>query len=365
MEKEIFMHKSKGTLLRAMSFAETYGLNAPIMLAPMAGACPTSLSISVAKGGGMGACGVLMMNPDQIFDWVNEMRAFSNGTFQLNTWIPDPDPVRNIVHEVKLRQFLAQWGPEVLDTAGNSSSPNFTSQCEAMLEANPKVISSIMGLYPSDYISRMKIKNIKWFATVTTVAEAIQAEQAGADVIVAQGMEAGGHRGSFIASTASENLVGLFSLLPAVINAVDVPVVATGGIADAKGVAAALVLGASAVQIGTGFLRSPEAKIPEVWADAIALTNPEDTIATRAFSGRLGRSIRNKYAVAASSKDAPEPAPYPIQRHLTQGMRKFAIESKKLDGMQTWAGQSAKLAPNVSASKTVISFWENAKAILE
>jgi nitronate monooxygenase len=126
-----------------------------------------------------------------------------------------------------------------------------------MLAARPAVISSIMGLYPPDFVARMKERRITWFATVTTVAEALAAQEAGADVIVAQGMEAGGHRGAFRAEDAEANMVGLFSLLPAVVDAVDRPVVATGGIADARGVAAALMLGASAVQVGTALLRAP------------------------------------------------------------------------------------------------------------
>lgn len=358
------MPNARDALSRARSFAEELGLQVPILLAPMAGASPASLSIAVANGGGMGACGTLMMTADQIAGWVRDMRAGSNGAFQLNTWIPDPDPVRDRRHEAELRRFLAHWGPEVPEAAGDAPPPDFSSQCEAMLDAGPAVISSIMGLYPAAFVSRMKGENIKWFATVTTVTEAVQAEQAGADVIVAQGMEAGGHRGAFRASDAGENMVGLFSLLPSVTDAVDVPVVATGGIADARGVAAALVLGASAVQIGTGFLRAPEAKLPTVWADAIGAAAPEDTIATRAFSGRLGRSLRSKYTSAASAPDAPEPAPYPIQRHLTQAMREDAAKAGNLDCMQAWAGQSARLAPAVSARDTVSALWEGAQRAL-
>ena len=139
----------------------------------------------------------------------------------------------------------------------------------------------------------MKSKGIKWLATATTVAEAKAAESAGADVIVAQGMEAGGHRGAFLTWMQAEaRMVGLFSLLPAVVDAVKVPVVATGGIADGRGVAAALLLGASAAQVGTAFLRCPEAKISRAWADAIGRAAPEDTMVTHSFSGRLAAALR-------------------------------------------------------------------------
>ncbi len=358
------MLDAKAALSRARSFADGFGLRAPVLLAPMAGACPPALSIAVANGGGMGACGALLMTPESIAEWVREVRSKSNGAFQLNTWIPDPSPRRDGAHEAAVRAFLARWGPEVPADAAEVPAPDFGSQCDAMIEAGPAVMSSIMGVYPPDVVERMKANKIRWFATATTVAEAREAEDAGADVVVAQGMEAGGHRGAFDASDAERNMVGLFSLVPAVKDAVRLPVVAAGGIADTRGVAAALLLGASAVQIGTGFLRTPEAQLSAVWADAIGNATPEETITTRAFSGRLGRSLRTRYALAATAPDAPTPAPYPIQRHLTQAMRSAAANSGTLDGIQAWAGQSARLAQTVSARELVGSLWDETQASL-
>ena len=346
-------------LHRAHAFCDQYDLRVPILMAPMAGACPPELAVAVAKAGGMGACGCLLMPPDAISDWASKMRARSNGAFQLNLWIPDPAPARDAEHEAELRRFLSQWGPEVPEEDAGAPLLDFDAQCAAMLDAGPHVISSIMGVFPPAFVAQMKEAGVRWFATATTVAEARAAEDAGADVIVAQGMEAGGHRGAFHADEASRSLVGLFSLLPAVVDAVDVPVVATGGIADARGVAAALTLGASAVQIGTGLLRTPEAGIATAWADAIGAAAPEDTAATRAFSGRLGRSIRTKYVTAA--EDGPTPAPYPIQRHLTKSMRSAA---QSIDTMQAWAGQSARLAPDAPATQVVEALWEDAQALL-
>ena len=181
---------------------------------------------------------------------------------------------------------------------------------------------------------------------------------------MAQGMEAGGHRGAFQAAEAERSLVGLFSLLPAIVDAVDVPVVATGGIGDARGAAAALLLGASAVQIGTGFLRASESGIPSAWADAIARASPEDTVATRAFSGRLGRAIKSRYVDAASAEDAPLPAPYPVQRGLTQTMRQAANSRNNIDAMQAWAGQSARLAKAAPAAAIVDELWGEAQSLL-
>lgn len=347
-------------LSRARDFCEAYDLEVPVLMAPMAGACPASLAIAVANGGGMGACGCLLMQPDGIADWAREMRAGSNGAFQLNVWIPDPDPLRDPAHEAKVRAFLGQWGPEVPAEEAEGSVPDFEAQCDAMLAAGPHVISSIMGVYPAPFVARMKERGVKWFATVTTVTEALAAESAGADAIVAQGMEAGGHCGSFDADDAARSLVGLFALLPAVVDAVHVPVVATGGIADARGIAAALVLGASAVQIGTGLLRAPEADIAPAWAEAIGTALPEGTVPTRAFSGRLGRSIRTAYTEAA--EEGPRPAPYPIQRNLTKAMRGAATG---IETMQAWAGQSARLTRAEPAAELVTGLWDEAQEILQ
>ena len=159
-------------------------------------------------------------------------------------------------------------------------------------------------------------------------------------------------------------MVGLFSLLPAVVDAVDRPVVATGGIADGRGVAAALLLGASAVQVGTGFLRAPEAGLHPAWAEGIGAARPEDTVATRAFTGRLGRSLRNAYTEAAMSPQAPNPAPYPIQRALTRGMRAAAARESRLEAMQAWAGQSAGLARAAPAQDILRNLWGEARELL-
>ncbi|MEP6288267.1 MAG: nitronate monooxygenase, partial [Marinomonas sp.] len=302
---------------RVAQFCETYSLDVPIMMAPMAGACPVELAAAVARGGGMGACGALLMEPNAIIKWASELRSKTNGSFQMNLWIPDPAPNRDLQAEAEVRAFLRQWGPEVPEDAANVPMPDFEAQCDALLAAGPTVVSSIMGLYPPAFVEKMKERGIRWFATVTTVEEAIAAQAAGADVIVAQGFEAGGHRGAFHAEDAVHKAVGLFSLLPAVVDNVSVPVVATGGIADGRGIAAALTLGASAVQMGTGFLLTPEAALNSQWADGLQNAKPEDTCVTRAFSGRAGRSLASDYVVAMNDASAPLPAPYPIQRNLT------------------------------------------------
>jgi nitronate monooxygenase len=351
-------------LQRVSEFCHRFGMETPILLAPMAGACPPALSAAVANAGGMGAAGLLLHEPAAISVWVQQYRALASGPLQLNLWIPDPAPERHPEQERKLREFLGSWGPAVPEAAGDARPASFEAQCEAVLAAEPAVASSIMGLYPAAFAARLNAARIAWFATVTTVAEALAAEAAGADVLVAQGAEAGGHRGAFDPALAAQRSVGLFSLLPAIVDAVRVPVVAAGGIADGRGVAAALALGASAVQVGTAFLRCPEARIAPAWAAALAHTRPEDTCLTRAFSGRPGRSLANEYVLAAAAPGAPEPAPYPVQRGLTEGMRSTAQQRGDVRRMQAWAGQSAALARAEPAADVVKRLWREGRQLL-
>ena len=288
--------KPRGEILaRAAAFCEMFDLRAPILMAPMASVCPPSLAIAVANAGGLAGCGALAMPPDAIRKWMADVRTGSNGGFQVNLWIPDPPPRRDPAAEDAMRQFLGQWGPPVAREAGDVTLPNFEAQCEALLETGPAAVSSMMGLFPDRFVARMKDKGIKWFATVTTLSEAKTAEQAGADVIIAQGMEAGGHRGAF-----------------------------------------------------------------DVTQDAA----PEDTLLTRVFTGRPARGLATDYARAATAPGAPPPAPYPVQRGLTQSMREAAAKQNDIRGIQAWAGQSGGLTTADPAGDIVRRMSEDAQALL-
>lgn len=355
-----------GPRRRAIEFCQRYGLELPVVQAPMAAASPTSLAVAVADAGGMGGRGAVHDSPEHIAQWVHEFRSRSRGAFQINMWIPErlqPDPRERTRRIEEARRFFTRrYGdaPEVDRRDGQGSL--FASQCAAMLDAQPTAISSIMGLFPPEFVACMHERHIAWFCCATSLDEARAAEAAGADAIVAQGMEAGGHRGTFDQDKAEGNSVGLFALLPRFADHLRIPIIAAGGIADGRGLAAALTLGASAVQVGTALLRAPETAIDAGWRDALDGLAPEDTVVTRAYTGRLARTASSPFLAAWSSPDAPPPAPFPHQFELLTRWR--AADADGLDQASHWAGQSAALATTHPAGEIVTQMWRDARELI-
>lgn len=344
-------------LARAARFCAGFGLRLPILQAPMAGASPPALAAAVANAGGLGGLGALTSSPAAMLDWAAAVRAASNGAFQVNLWVPDPPPARVQVREAAARDALRALGPEPPEPGDGPWTEDYAAQCEALLRIAPPVASTVMGLFEPDLVAALKARGIRWVAAVGSPAEARAAEAAGADAVAAQGSEAGGHRGGL--ARGGEAGLPLMALLPRVADAVSIPIIAAGGIMDGRGVAAALALGASAVQMGTALLRCPEAALPAPYARALAAA--EETVLTRAFSGRLARALPN---AATAAFEAVAPAPYPIQRHLTGPMRAAAQAADDPSRMQLWAGQGVALGTADPAGEVVARAWGEARAML-
>lgn len=353
------MSRRSDPIDRARRFCEAFGAAVPICEAPMAGSSSVRRAAAVASAGGVAGFGAYTSSPDAIRAWAAAFRsAAGTAALQINLWVPGPPPRSDATQEAAMRAFLSRWTPGGnFDASPPEPLPDFGSQGRALLEARPRIVSSTMGLFPPAFVDKLKSLDMKWFATVTTPGEAIAAEKAGADAVIAQGMEAGGHRGTFDANADPSSGIGLMSLLPQIADRVSTPIIAAGGIADARGIAASLILGASAVQIGTALLRTPESDTHPAWADGLAAALPEGTCLTRVFSGRVGRALATDFL---RDPTMPPPLDFPRQRELTASLR-ATVDPRT---MQAWAGQSASMATTKSAQSLINDWWREAVMLL-
>ena len=316
----------------------------PVLLGPFGGLSSVALAAAVSEAGGLGGYGLYGYDGDRIRSTVASLREATSRPFAVNIWLPTGDEVEpNPQHTVfaqALQPFYDAVGLEV-PARPERYVPPLDEQLDAIWESAPPVLSTVFGIPSGDLIEQAHRRGIRVVATATTVGEAAALADAGVDAVIATGFEAGGHRVSFL-RPPEESLVGTFSLVPQVVDAVDVPVIAAGGIADRRGVAAAFALGASAVQVGTAFLATVESAANQAHRDAIRATPADGTVLTRAMSGRLARGARNRAVRAIEASGTI--APFPMQNWLTGRFRAAAGEQNLGELQSLWMGQGAPLA---------------------
>ncbi|QTV79148.1 NAD(P)H-dependent flavin oxidoreductase [Microbacterium sp. NIBRBAC000506063] len=320
------------------------GIAHPIVLGPFGGLSSVALTAAVSEAGGLGSYGLYGYDGDRIRQTAAELRAATDRPFALNLWLPTGDEVTPdatyTAYAQALQPFFEAVGIEV-PARPERFLPPFEEQLEAVWEAAPAALSVVYGVPPRELVAEAHRRGIRLIGTATTVAEAVALEDGGVDAVVATGMEAAGHRVSFLRAP-EESLVGTFALVPQVADAVSIPVIAAGAIADRRGVAAALALGADGVQVGTAFLRTRQSAANDAHRAAIDETAAEESVLTRAMSGRLARGARNRAVRAIEAGGFI--APFPAQNWLTGRFRAVAGE-KGLGQLQSlWLGQGAPLA---------------------
>jgi nitronate monooxygenase len=334
---------------RSSDLTTMLGIDHPIVLGPFGGLSSVSLTAAVSELGGLGSFGLYGYDAGRIAETAAAIRLVTNRPFNLNVWLPltdDPTdaPLASGGFEAAsnaLRPFFDEVGIPAPAEAPARYLPSFEEQWDAVLEAKPAVASFVFGVPPADVVERARARGIRLVGTATSVDEAVALDASGVDAIVATGLEAGGHRVSFLREP-EQSLVGSISLIPQVVDAVSVPVIAAGGIADRRGVAAALALGAAGVQVGTAFLRTRQSATNDAHREAIGTTASHETVLTRAMSGRLARGARNR--VVREIEDGGVIAPFPVQNWMTGLFRVEAIRQGRADLQSLWMGQSASLA---------------------
>jgi nitronate monooxygenase len=330
------------------------GLDVPIVQGPFgSGLSAVDLVVAVCEAGGLGSFGVHHLDGTGIRQVAASIRERTRRPFALNLWIPllkDTDAelsdARYSLALSALHPYFAELGVAPPERP-TRFIPNYQEQIEAVLEVGPAVFSFVFGIPEVDVLEQCRRRGIATIGAATTPDEAVALEQAGVEMIVATGFEAGGHRVSFMRS-AEQSLTGTLSLVPQVVDSVRVPVIAAGGIADGRGVAAALCLGAQAVQIGTAFLACEESSASALHREKLRSADARYTALTRVFTGRLARGIDNRFVQQMKAHE-PSIAPYPMQAWLTAQLKSAALSQSRADLLALWCGQSAPLLRHKNA----------------
>jgi nitronate monooxygenase len=343
------MHWSNGFLSR-------FGLRLPIIQAPMGGGSSTpELVAAVCNAGALGSFAAAYIEPAQIETAIDSIRNRTSMPFAANLFAPST-PSDAGAHVDPVLAFLARFHQELglaPPSLPSQAEQPFSDQVEVLLHKRVPIVSFTLGMFGPELVERLKANGSFVIGTATTVKEALLLEESGVDAVVAQGSEAGGHRGTF-ANTIAEGLVGTMALVPQMVDAVRIPVIASGGIMDGRGIVAALALGASAVQMGTAFLTCTESGVAEVYKAALMSASEEQTVVTRAFSGRWARAVRNRF-IDESERAGIEPIPFPWQNAITTGLRRAAAAQNRADLLSLYAGQGLRMLRRVPVAELIAS----------
>ena len=344
------------------------GIDYPIIQGPLGGLSSQRLTAAVSNFGGLGSFGALGLSPEAIGNIIAEIRALTSKPFAINLWVSMEDEGAFASTAGHFARSLSPLARHIASVGGAQPSyvpyaptVRFEDQARVILDARVPVFSFIFGVPPREILDECRARNIATIGTATTPDEAVALEEAGLDIIVASGFEAGGHRGSFL-RPSEESLTGTFSLVPQIADRVGVPVVAAGGIGDARGIIAALALGAQGVQMGTAFLACEESGTSELHRQALLSGRAGKTALTKGFTGRLGRGIENQL-LADLNKPGVEILPYPLQRALVRSLAVPAEKAGQPELLPLWAGQSANLSHCKGATALLHTLVSEASAI--
>src|SRR5713101_4942971 len=339
----------------------------PIIQGPLGGLSSQRLTAAVSNFGGLGSFGALSLSPEEIKNVISQIRSLTSKPFEVNLWVSMEDDGARSSDEAAFNRNLAPLASYFAELQSprpqyKPYSPiRFEDQARILLDEKVPVFSFIFGIPPKEILDECRAKGILTIGTATTPDEAVALQEARVDAIVASGFEAGGHRGSFLRA-AEDSLTGTLSLVPQIVDNVDVPVIAAGGIGDARGVVAVLALGAEGVQMGTVFLACEESGASLLHRQALRGKKAGHTALTKGFTGRLARGIHNRL-LQELNQEGTAILPYPLQRKLVRNLAIPAEAAGRSDLLPLWAGQSANLSSCTDVSSFLTALVEEISEI--